>query len=82
MTNVLDTAERRAKLGAQSFAGLSASCMEATLWTYALASPAVETKTVLYNCQFSTLSAYTIWLQEHGVVIPREVLEFLQLPQA
>ena len=78
--NVLDSADVRNAFTAQTtdrFVG------GVTAATYGIllreAGGAHDLRNLIYNCEYSTVSATIIWLQERGVIIPADVLAALKI---
>jgi len=76
--NVLDTKDYRSALAAKTTDSLLQGVAGATYLTLLeTAAGPHRLETVIYNCEFSTVSAVVIWLQERGCLIPADILATL-----
>lgn len=80
MRNVLDKPVVREALGSrdtETFVRGTASATYGTLLSNAESDR--HLLNIIYNCEFSTVSATIIWLQERGVIIPADILASLNI---
>lgn len=77
--NTLETPEHREKFSAKSFKSLHQSITQATALTIATSAESYTFGELIFNCEFSTISAFAIWLQEHGGYVPAEICAELEI---